>query len=59
MADEQRVVLKMICACGARLYVDCGPRWASDAHSWVELAKAWNAAHRAHHVEPKPENVND
>lgn len=55
MIEPVRLCLDMKCGCGASLYLDWPVKYAIDTHWLSELAKGWTAAHRAHHVEPKPE----
>jgi hypothetical protein len=52
MSTIQHWTLEMRCGCGALLKAEV-PTDYSWSSSLVELAKAWNAAHRLHHEEPK------
>ncbi len=53
--DPKRIQIDMKCGCGAHLSVDTPHEYSSISLGFVELAKAWIAAHKAHHEEPKGE----
>jgi hypothetical protein len=54
--ESKPLMLDMKCGCGAALVVECSPGVSWEFAQLMDLAKAWTAAHRAHHTEPpKPE----
>jgi hypothetical protein len=47
------ILIELRCGCGGMLNIDVAPEWVSELDTLVQLARAWNDAHRAHHHEPK------